>query len=78
MKLTKTQLQDQIKRSVRGWNLYREAQDRIAEHCIAVYGVTPGDVDADEIIDAIGGGGGTASEMSVEEFDRVMKQSLER
>jgi len=50
---------------------------KIVEHCVEVYGAEPGDVDADEIIDTLGGCG-MASEIPVEDFDRIMKQAVER
>lgn len=50
----------------------------ISEHCLAVYGVEPGDVDNDQYIDRVAGGVGAAVGMSAAEFDRSMRDCIER
>jgi len=57
-------------------NRAQMARNKIADHCHTVYGVEPGDVDNDEFIDAVDGGSGRSSGMTVEEFDRSMRESM--
>jgi len=53
------------------------ANEKIANHCLAVYGVEPGDIDNDEFIDTVGGGCGSTSNMTVADFDKSMRKALE-
>lgn len=54
------------------------ARAKISEHCMEVYGVDPSDIDNDAFIDCNDGGNGAASAMSVEDFDRSMRECMER
>ncbi|MEZ6936865.1 hypothetical protein [Aeromonas sp. S19(2024)] len=53
-------------------------QSLISEHSLEVYGVEPGEVDNDEYIDRVAGGNGVAGGMSAAEFDRSMRDCIER
>lgn len=78
MKLNRSQLQRKLDSLARAQNRAFRARETIIEHCVAVYGVTPGEVDNDQFIDACDGGNGVASGMSVDEFDRSMRECAER
>lgn len=56
---------------------YFSAQAKLNELCKDKYGAEPGDVDADQIIDAVFGGCGTPSGMSAEDFDAIMLEATE-
>jgi hypothetical protein len=71
-KLAKKQLQAALDKLARANNAAREARDAIYGHCVAVYGVTPGEIDNDEFIDGVDGGCGTAHGMTAEEFHESM------
>ncbi len=51
---------------------------KIAEHCLEVYGVDPADLDNHDFIDGVDGGCGTSAGMTVEDFDRSMRECLDR
>lgn len=67
-KLSKSELQRTLdslaKANARAQNL----RAKIAEHCEAVWGCDPADVDFDQFIDTVDGGCGQASSMSVDDF----------
>jgi hypothetical protein len=74
--LTNTQrrkLQNLIDRTVRHGSAYYRAQTELNEFARELYGVEPGDVDADDIIDGIFGGCGEPTAMSADEFDITMR-----
>lgn len=75
-KLTKRQLQAALDALAAANNRARAARDKIMAHSEAVYGVTPGDVDNDEFIDSVDGGSGACHGMTVEEFDRTMRDGM--
>jgi aspartate ammonia-lyase len=52
---------------VQRWN------SQLMEFCLERYGKEPGEIDADEIIDAVQGGAGTSNGMKAEDFDRIMR-----
>jgi hypothetical protein len=51
---------------------------KVAEHCEAVYGVDPGDVDCDEFIDSCDAGSGGGNGMTAKQFHEAMSQACER
>lgn len=53
-------------------------RDQIAKHCLEVYGVDPADIDNDAFIDAVDGANGASAGMTVEDFDRSMRECLDR
>lgn len=77
-KLTKSELQAALVSLASAVNRAHAARTKIMEHCELVYGVTPGDVNNDEFIDAVDGGNGMASSMSAAEFDRSMREAMTR
>lgn len=68
-----SRLQRLIDRTVRTQNAFHVEQERLMEFCRERYGVEPGDIDADAIIDGVLGGCGMASGMSAEDFDAAMR-----
>lgn len=44
--------------------------------CMVIYGVIPGDVDCDEILDSVCGAIGVCSGMSAEKFDKNMREYM--
>ncbi len=54
------------------------AQKALNAYCEQRYGAAPSDVDCDEIIDALLGGGGAGNKMTAKQFDNAMKASMER
>lgn len=46
------------------------------DECQRLYGIVPGEVDADEIIDGVEGGCGQAAGMSARDFDRIMRERM--
>jgi len=77
-KLSPVALQKALNRLAKANSAAFVQQGLIDAHCIVVYGRTPGEIDNDEFIDAVGGGSGTCSGMSVEDFDRSMQDSIDR
>jgi hypothetical protein len=77
-KLTKSQLQAALNSLASAVNRAQVARSKIMEHCEAVYGVTPGDVDNDAFIDSVDGGGGSATGMSAEDFDKSMREAMKQ
>lgn len=69
-------LQRMIDRTAKASSAYYKAQAELNDWCLATYGFEPGDIDADNIIDSLFGGGGDASTMSAEEFDGTMRGEL--
>ena len=76
MKLSPSQLRAALDSLAAAHRRAQIARDKIFEHCEVVYGVCPGDVDNDEFIDAVDGGAGAASGMSVAAFDSSMRECM--
>lgn len=77
--LNKRELQEALNKLAAAHREAFRLQSLIAEHCVEVYGVEPGDVDNDEYIDRVAGGcGAAAAGMSADEFDRSMRECIER
>ena len=53
-------------------------RNKIAEHCLEVYGVDPADIDNEIFQDSVDGGCGTSASMTVADFDRSMRECLDR
>jgi len=77
-RLSKSKLQAALDVLTAATNTAHAARTKIANHCIAVYGCEPGDVDYNEFIDAVDGGCGTASGMSAEAFEAGMAKAVSR
>lgn len=75
-KLSNSKLQAALDALAAANNRAKTARDKIYAHCEAVYGVTPGDVDNDEFVDAVDGGCGHCSGMLTDEFDRSMRVAM--
>lgn len=69
-------LQSLIDATARANAAYYAAQAKLNDWCAQHYGAEPGDVDADVIIDAVFGGCGAATGLSVDEFDEEMRRNL--
>ncbi len=67
-------LQRMIDRTVRASNAFQQANMALMAFCRAEYGVEPGDIDADQIIDGVQGGCGESAGMSAAEFDEIMRE----
>ncbi len=66
-------LQKMINRTVDTHNAAKEAHDALMNWCSQQYGFEPGDVDADYIIDSLGGCG-VAEAIPAEQFDQIMQE----
>lgn len=77
-KMTKRELNATMAKLVKANNTAVQLQAKIAEHCLEVYGVEPGDVDCEEIVDRLGAGCGMSEGMNADEFDRAMRESIDR
>lgn len=66
-------LQAMINRTSRASAVYHKEQDALNDWCREYYGYEPGDVDADDIIDAVFGGCGEAPGMDADDFDGTMR-----
>ncbi|HAT2580727.1 TPA: hypothetical protein I8273_004630 [Aeromonas hydrophila] len=77
-KLTDRELETTLNKLAAAHTEAFRLQGLISEHCLEVYGVEPGDVDNDEYIDRVVGGNGVAGGMSAAEFDRSMRECIER
>lgn len=77
-KLTNRQLTAALKRLVRAQNEVQAAGLLIYGHCDEVYGVTPGEVDNDDFIDAVGGGCGMSDGMTAKQFHESMVEAIAR
>lgn len=77
-KLSKRELDNALSKLAAATSEAFRIQCLISEHCLAVYGVEPGDVDNDQYIDRVAGGVGAAAGMSADEFDRSMRECIER
>jgi NAD(P)H-hydrate repair Nnr-like enzyme with NAD(P)H-hydrate epimerase domain len=73
MAVDRRKLQQMIDKTVAAQNTYHVAQAKLNEWCQATYGFEPGDVDADEIIDAVFGGAGVSGGMKAADFDAIME-----
>lgn len=67
-------LQAMIDRTVRTCAVFYEAQRKLNDWTRNRYGVEPGDIDADQIIDGVFGGGGVPGGITADEFDRIMTE----
>lgn len=77
MKLSASKLQAALDALAAANNRAMLARNKIMAHCTVVYGVSPGDVDNDQFIDACDGGSGGCSSMTAEAFDRSMRECME-
>lgn len=77
-KLTKRELQAALDALSAANNKAKAARDKISGHCLAVWGVEPGDIDNDVFIDSCDGGNGQCSGMSVDEFEQSMQECMSR
>lgn len=68
-----TRLQRMIDRSAKAHAASHLADAALMKWCHEHYGVEPGDMDADEIIDAVLGGCGVSPGMPAERFDEIMR-----
>ncbi|WP_448677314.1 hypothetical protein [Delftia acidovorans] len=75
-RLSKSKLQAALDSLAAATTRANAAREKIAEHCLEVYGCEPGDVDFDEFIDACDGGCGAAGGMSADEFEAGMVQAV--
>lgn len=78
MKLTKKQLQAALDGLAKAICDADDHRTKIMDHCMEVYGLCPGDVDNDLFIDSVDGGCGRPSGMTVEAFDKSMKDAIGR
>lgn len=78
MRLSKGQLQAALNSLASANNRAQAARDKVMEHCKAVYGVEPGDVDNDVFIDSCDGGSGHSQSMSAGAFDASMREAMQR
>lgn len=77
-KLSKRQLDDTLSKLAAAHSEAFRLQCLISDHCLEVYGVEPGAIDNDEYIDKVAGGVGVAIGMTAAEFDRSMRECIER
>ena len=78
MRLSPSHLQAELNALAKANNRSQVARDKIMQHCQAVYGVEPGDVDNDSFIDACDGGSGACPSMTTIEFDSSMRSAMEQ
>ncbi len=78
MRLSPSQLQAALNSLANANNRAQVAREKIMQHCQAVYGVEPGEVDNDQFIDACDGGSGASASMTSAEFDSSMRDAMER
>lgn len=76
-RLSPSQLQAALDSLAKANNRAQLAREKIMDHCQAVYGVEPGDIDNDAFIDACDGANGQSAGMSVDEFDKSMREAME-
>jgi hypothetical protein len=76
-RLSPSQLQAALDSLTKANNRAQLAREKIMEHCQAVYGVEPGDIDNDAFIDACDGANGMSAGMSVEDFDKSMREAMD-
>lgn len=77
-RINKQKMQKLIDRTVEASNAFQQAQRLLSEECLRVYGVEPGDVDCDVVIDAVLGGCGLSPGMSADAFDVAMRACITR
>ncbi len=77
MKLSKSKLENALKRLAQANNKAREAESLIYAHAKAVYGVEPSEIDNDAFLDACCGACGAANGMTADEFDLSMREHME-
>jgi len=73
--MDKRKLQRLIDKALSTGDAFKKANDALMDYSRQVYGVEPGDVDADYIIDALGGCGFSGC-LSADDFDREMRDRL--
>lgn len=78
MRLSYSQLQSVLDGLAEAHRRAHEYRALISDHCHSVYGVDPSDVNNDQFIDSVDGGCGTPTGMSVKEFERSMREAIER
>ena len=78
MKLSNKELQRALDGLAKAHTQAFMLRHKIAEHCLAVYGIDPADIDNEAFQDFVDGGCGTAAGMTVEDFDRSMRECLDR
>lgn len=74
--MNRRKLQSLIDRTVRHGAAFHTAQHALMEECLRVYGVEPGNIDCDSIIDKVLGGDGSPNGMMAEEFDEAMRAAM--
>ena len=70
-------LQRLIDRTAKAASAFYLANKDLCEFCIEKYGCEPGDVDCDQIIDAVQGGAGISAGLAAEDFDAAMVEAME-
>lgn len=76
-RLSPSQLQAALDSLTKANNRAQLAREKVINHCQAVYGVEPGDIDNDAFIDACDGASGQSTGMSVEDFDKSMREAMD-
>ena len=78
MRLSPSHLQAELNALAKANNRAQVARDKIMQHCQAVYGVEPGEVDNDSFIDACDGGSGACPSMTSTEIDDSMRNAMKQ
>jgi hypothetical protein len=68
-------LQGMIDRTVRTSTAFHRELTALNEWCVARYGVEPGDIDADQILDGVFGAAGVPGGMTADEFHQIMSEA---
>lgn len=76
--MNRRKLQSLIDRTAKASAIYHDAQAKLNDYCLEVYGQEPGEIDCDSVIDAVFGGCGIAPGMTADAFDAAMKESLRK
>jgi hypothetical protein len=72
-KREETKLQRLIDRAAETSSAHFKAVTELDDFCLAHFGATPSELDADSIIDSVLGGGGEAAGMKASEFIAIMQ-----
>lgn len=72
----KAKLQRLIDSATSASNMMHNAHGALNEYCLEIYGATPGDVDADGIVDGCFGGCGLSVGIGADQFDREMRAAI--
>lgn len=76
-RLTKKQIDKALEQLAKANTKAHIARSKVADHCKAVYGYDPADVDNDEFIDTCDGGAGVCAGMSADVFHDSMIEAME-